>query len=85
MSKTMKIFERPIKPAFKLLCLVAALALAACDPGQPGGGDSDNEVSGTAEALSQSEFNDLSAEDQYAVDRELYGVQQPYRLPLVRS
>jgi hypothetical protein len=68
----MKIFERPIKPAFKLLCLFAALGLAACDPGQPGG-DSDNEVSGTAEALSQSEFNDLLPEDQYAVASKLYG------------
>ena len=49
-----------------------AVTLSACDPGQPGG-TSDFVVSGTAAALSQGEFNQLSAEDQYKVANKLYG------------
>lgn len=72
MSKTMKTFEYAIKPTVKLLALVAALGLAACDPGQPESNSGFN-ASGFAAPLSQAEFNSLSPEAQYQVASKLYG------------
>lgn len=68
----MKTFEHTIKPTIKLLCLVAAFSLAACDPGTPDANTGFN-VSGFAAPLSQAEFNSLSPEDQYQVASKLYG------------
>jgi len=68
----MKTFEYAIKPTVKLLGLVAALGLAACDPGQPESNSGFN-ASGYAAPLSQAEFNSLSPEAQYQVASKLYG------------
>ena len=52
-----------------ILLLMAAL-LAACDPGQPGGA-AEFSAGGRAAALSQAEFNQLPAEQQYQVANKL--------------
>jgi hypothetical protein len=52
--------------------LAAALPIAACDPGLPES-QSGFQASGSASALSQSEFNSLSAEKQYMVANKLLG------------
>lgn len=54
------------------ITVLISMSLVACDPGQPGG-TSDFVVTGRAAALTQSEFNQLGAEDQYKVATKLYG------------
>ncbi len=57
-----------------LVPLLAALALSGCNPGQPsGGGSSASSVRGTAAPLSDSDFNAMSAEQQYQVVSKLLG------------
>lgn len=58
---------------FKLPLLIAASMLVlGCDPGLPEG-NNDFNAGGSAVALSQGEFNSLSAEDQYMVANKLLG------------
>ena len=54
------------------IIIVIAMTVVACDPGQPEG-QSDSQVGGSAIALSQSEFNTLSAEKQYLIANKLLG------------
>ncbi|NOQ90407.1 MAG: hypothetical protein GQ549_05630 [Gammaproteobacteria bacterium] len=55
-----------------VIILSIAAGLASCDPGQPKS-NSDLTISGFAAPLSQSEFNSLTAEQQYQVASKLYG------------
>ena len=58
---------------FKLPLLIAGSMLVfGCDPGLPEGSN-DYAAGGTATALSQGEYNSLSAEDQYMVANKLLG------------
>lgn len=68
----MKNFKHAMQPSIKLLCLVTAFGLAACDPGQPGSSEGFS-ATGYAAPLSQAEFNSLPAEQQYQVASKLYG------------
>ncbi len=72
MSKTMKNFKQVMQPPIKLLCLVTAFGLAACDPGQPSSSGGFN-ATGYAASLSQADFNALPPEQQYQVASKLYG------------
>ncbi|MBL4712515.1 MAG: hypothetical protein JKX75_08485 [Gammaproteobacteria bacterium] len=55
-----------------LFLITVAIAVTACDPGSPEG-DSGFQAGGAATALSQSEFNALSADEQYMVANKLMG------------
>jgi hypothetical protein len=72
----MKTFDDSIESTTKLttrlLFLVVALSLMACDPGLPTG-ETGFAAGGSAAALSQAEFNSLPAEKQYQVASKLYG------------
>ena len=58
---------------FKLPLLIAgSMLVLGCDPGLPEG-NNDFAAGGSAVALSQGEFNTLSAEDQYMVANKLLG------------
>ncbi len=58
---------------FKLPLIIAgSMLVLGCDPGLPEGSN-DFAAGGTAVALSQGEFNGLSAEDQYMVANKLLG------------
>jgi len=58
---------------FKLPLIIAvSMVVLGCDPGLPEGSN-DFAAGGTATALSQGEFNTLSAEDQYKVANKLLG------------
>ena len=59
--------------AAKLIATVALVSLMGCEPGQPDGASEGLQISGFSAALSQSEFNSLSAEKQYQVASKLYG------------
>lgn len=56
-----------------MIASLALVSLIGCDPGQPEGASEDLQISGFAGALSQSEFNSLSPEEQYQVASKLYG------------
>ena len=61
-----------MKTVAALISLLAALVLVGCSPGQSGGGrGSGFRVSGYAAPLSDREFNDLTAEQQYQVISKL--------------
>ncbi len=62
-----------IKCVSKLIAVVSLVSLMGCDPGQPDGSTEGLQVSGSAAALSQSEFNSLSPEKQYQVASKLLG------------
>lgn len=68
MRKTMKSFDHVIK----VVCLCATVSLIGCDPGTPSG-QTDFSSGGAAAPLSQAEFNNLSAEQQYQVASKIYG------------
>ena len=68
----MNIFKYKFNRAAKLLCLVSAVGLAACDPGVPSG-QTGFAAGGAAAPLSQAEFNSLPPEQQYQVANKLYG------------
>ncbi|MBE9564142.1 MAG: hypothetical protein IMF17_02775 [Proteobacteria bacterium] len=76
MKATMKTFNysigSTIKLTTRLLFLMVALSLMACDPGTPSG-ETDFAAGGAAAPLSQAEFNRLPAEQQYQVASKLYG------------
>ena len=57
---------------FKLLVGLSAVLIMGCDPGQPSG-NTEFSASGYAGALSQSEFNRLTPEEQYQVANKLLG------------
>lgn len=56
----------------KIFIALSFFAITACDPGQPGG-SSGFSVSGFARPLSQAEFNQLPADQQYMVANKLTG------------
>ena len=76
MKPTMKTFDysigATIKLTTRLLFLMVALSLMACDPGTPSG-ETGFVSGGAAVPLSQAEFNSLPAEQQYQVANKLYG------------
>jgi hypothetical protein len=76
MKPAMKTFDysigATIKLTTRLLFLMVALSLMACDPGTPSG-ETDFAAGGAAAPLSQAEFNSLPAEQQYQVANKLYG------------
>lgn len=72
MNKTMNTFGHVMNPTIKIFCLLATFSLIACDPGSPSG-QTDFSAGGAAAALSQAEFNNLPAEQQYQVASKLYG------------
>jgi len=61
-----------IKFMSRLLFLMAALSLMACDPGTPSG-QTGFVVGGAGAPLSQAEYNKLPPEQQYQVASKLYG------------
>ena len=64
-----------MKTVVALISLLASLALVGCSPGQSGGGSGGGgfQVTGYAEPLTDSEYEDLSPEQQYAVLNKLLG------------
>jgi hypothetical protein len=65
-----------MKTVVALISLLASLVLVGCSPGQDGGGSSSSggfTVTGYAAPLSDSEYNSLSPEQQYAVLNKLLG------------
>lgn len=64
--------ESTIKRTTRLVSLMVALSLMACDPGTPSG-ETGIVVGGAAAPLSQEEYNNLSAEQQYQVASKLLG------------
>jgi len=76
MKTTMNTFDYSkdltIKLMNRLLFLIAALSLMACDPGTPSG-QTGFVVGGAGAPLSQAEYNKLPPEQQYQVASKLYG------------
>ena len=65
-----------MKTVVALTSLLASLVLVGCSPGQPGGssgGSGGFEVTGYAAPLTDSEYNSLTAEQQYQVLNKLLG------------
>ena len=72
MSKTMKTINHAITPVIKICCLVITFGLAACDPGTPTS-QTEFAAGGSAAALTQTEFDSLTPEQQYQVASKIYG------------